>query len=189
MDLALLPRRGNHLALDFVNSVDPRYGDERVEYLADYRALVAWSVWAGGVEDGEDLLATADTRAARAVHRRALRLRDDLYALLRPAREPSAVGAISAELRRASAHVVLRPAGSGYEEAFTGDAPDRMLWPIVRSAAALATSPQLERVHECAGTDCGWLFLDTSKAGRRRWCSMEVCGNRAKVQRYRARRG
>jgi predicted RNA-binding Zn ribbon-like protein len=43
-------------------------------------------------------------------------------------------------------------------------------------------------VKECDGHDCGWLFLDTSKAGRRRWCSMDVCGNRAKAQRYRRRR-
>ena len=76
-------------------------------------------------------------------------------------------------------HVALRPSGAGYEAVFEGDELDRVLWPVTRAAAELATSPQLARVHECAGVDCGWLSLDTSKAGRRRWCSMEICGNRA----------
>jgi predicted RNA-binding Zn ribbon-like protein len=181
MDLSTLPRRGGHLALDFVNTIDPRYGDERVEYLGDYAALVEWAAWVGVLDDPGELR----SREATAVHRRALRLREDLYALLRPARESPPD--ISRELRRAMSHLALRPSGDGYEEAFEGDDADRMLWPVVRAAAALATSPQLARVRECAGTDCGWLFLDASKAGRRRWCSMEVCGNRAKARRYRER--
>jgi predicted RNA-binding Zn ribbon-like protein len=188
MDLATLPRRGNHPALDFVNSIDPRYGGERVEYLPDYAGLVEWAAWAGVLDARDDLLAAAGSPAAAAVHRRALRLRDDIYALLRPAREGEVPPGVIRELRRAAAHLTLRPDGEGYREAFEGDALDRMLWPIVRSAAALASSPRIERVHECEGRDCGWLFLDTSKAGRRRWCSMEICGNRAKVRRYRERR-
>jgi len=41
-------------------------------------------------------------------------------------------------------------------------------------------------IRECPGEDCGYLFRDTSR-GRRRWCSMKTCGNRAKVQRFRDR--
>jgi predicted RNA-binding Zn ribbon-like protein len=53
---------------------------------------------------------------------------------------------------------------------------------------ALLTAPELQRVRACPGLgDCGWLFLDTSKSGRRRWCSMEGCGSRAKMRRYYAR--
>jgi predicted RNA-binding Zn ribbon-like protein len=63
-----------------------------------------------------------------------------------------------------------------------------VLWPIARSAASLLTSPQLTRVRECAGHPCGWLFLDHSKNGSRRWCDMADCGNRAKARRYRARK-
>jgi predicted RNA-binding Zn ribbon-like protein len=40
-----------------------------------------------------------------------------------------------------------------------------------------------ERLHSCPR--CGWLFLDTSRGGKRRWCSMQVCGNREKVSRHR----
>ncbi|HET8727128.1 MAG TPA: CGNR zinc finger domain-containing protein, partial [Alphaproteobacteria bacterium] len=43
----------------------------------------------------------------------------------------------------------------------------------------------------CGGIDCGWLFLDTSKNAKRRWCDMRYCGNRAKAHRHyeRARAG
>lgn len=82
----------------------------------------------------------------------------------------------------------LRPAESAYElVATTGDELDQVLWPMLRAATELATSPALERVRSCPGEDCGWLFLDTSKAGRRRWCSMAICGNRLKTKRHRAR--
>jgi predicted RNA-binding Zn ribbon-like protein len=43
------------------------------------------------------------------------------------------------------------------------------------------------RLGVCADDTCGWLFIDESPAGRRRWCDMRTCGNRAKVARHRAR--
>ena len=43
------------------------------------------------------------------------------------------------------------------------------------------------RLRICQGTDCAWLFIDSSKAGRRRWCDMAVCGNAAKSRRFLAR--
>ena len=59
--------------------------------------------------------------------------------------------------------------------------------PVIRLAhlaAELLTSDHLDRIHRCAGPGCGWLFLDTSPNRRRRWCSMEACGNRAKARRH-----
>ncbi|MBV8794030.1 MAG: CGNR zinc finger domain-containing protein, partial [Hyphomicrobiales bacterium] len=44
------------------------------------------------------------------------------------------------------------------------------------------------RIRECGGHACGWLFYDRSKNNRRRWCEMEICGNRAKQRRLAARR-
>jgi predicted RNA-binding Zn ribbon-like protein len=59
-----------------------------------------------------------------------------------------------------------------------------MLAPIVKSAADLLLSDMLDRVKQCEGDPCGWLFLDTSRNRSRRWCSMEDCGNRAKARRF-----
>ena len=61
------------------------------------------------------------------------------------------------------------------------------LWPVVRSAADLLTGSSLERVKRCPGEGCGWLFLDTSRNGSRRWCDMSSCGNRARVRAFAAR--
>jgi predicted RNA-binding Zn ribbon-like protein len=64
------------------------------------------------------------------------------------------------------------------------DALDRMLWPVARSAADLLTSDHLNRVHQCGGKDCTWLFVDTSRNHSRQWCDMGDCGNRAKARRF-----
>jgi predicted RNA-binding Zn ribbon-like protein len=65
------------------------------------------------------------------------------------------------------------------------EALDRFLWPVALSAAELLTSSDLERLGQCGGADCGWIFLDTSRNRRRQWCTMQDCGNRAKVQKFR----
>ena len=61
---------------------------------------------------------------------------------------------------------------------------DSLSWPIVLAAAELLASDSRTQIHECADEGCGWLFLDTSRNRRRRWCTMESCGNRAKARRF-----
>jgi predicted RNA-binding Zn ribbon-like protein len=63
-----------------------------------------------------------------------------------------------------------------------------LLAPVLWSAGDLLTSGRLPRVRACANPQCRWLFLDDSKAGTRRWCSMSACGNRAKAHRHYQRR-
>ncbi|MGA1986840.1 MAG: ABATE domain-containing protein [Candidatus Sulfotelmatobacter sp.] len=65
---------------------------------------------------------------------------------------------------------------------------DSVLWPIARAAADLLTSDQLPYVRACLSKTCEWFFLDTSKNHHRRWCDMTRCGNRAKGQRFYARK-
>ncbi len=62
------------------------------------------------------------------------------------------------------------------------------LGPITLAAVRLFTEGDFHRIRECGGHACGWLFYDRSKNNRRRWCEMEVCGNRAKQRRLAARR-
>ncbi|MFE6049565.1 CGNR zinc finger domain-containing protein [Kitasatospora sp. NPDC056446] len=59
---------------------------------------------------------------------------------------------------------------------------------LARDAIALLTGPHADRVRECGAHNCRLIFVDTSRPGRRRWCSMERCGNRHKVRALRARR-
>ncbi len=62
--------------------------------------------------------------------------------------------------------------------------PDLILAPILLNAADLLVGGWHPKVRQCEGETCGWLFLDRSPSGRRRWCSMADCGNRAKVRKF-----
>jgi predicted RNA-binding Zn ribbon-like protein len=59
---------------------------------------------------------------------------------------------------------------------------ESILWPIVRAFADLITSEDRKRIKQCG--NCGYLFVDNSKNKSRRWCSMEICGNRVKARRH-----
>ncbi|WP_350349117.1 CGNR zinc finger domain-containing protein [Agromyces sp. G08B096] len=60
---------------------------------------------------------------------------------------------------------------------------------IARDAVDLFSPANLERIRRCSADDCDIVYLDTSRAASRRWCSMQRCGNRAKVRAHRARKG
>jgi len=93
-------------------------------------------------------------------------------------------------LAEAMAAAEIVPADAGYRWDWREEEgrPMRLLWPVVRSAAELLTGSELARVKFCPGEGCGWLFLDTTRNGTRRWCEMDVCGSRAKMRRYHQRR-
>ena len=100
---------------------------------------------------------------------------------------------LNAELRDASAgeYAEVRSNDDGYalRHRLRRDTPADVLAPLVRTIAAFLTESNLEHVRQCEDPACTLYFLDTSKNHRRRWCSMELCGNRNKVEAYRARGG
>ena len=185
---------GGRPCLDFANTVDPRHGQDHRELLNSYIDLLSWSRAATGMRDELAARLAAASRgdqgAAARVLERGLRLREAIYRLFAgPSAGNADLAILNQELSEAMEHARVVRAGPG----FTWIWPDtddlaRPLWPVARSAAKLLTSPELERVGECLGGNCGWLFLDTSRNRRRTWCSMEGCGNRAKARRPYARR-
>ena len=95
-------------------------------------------------------------------------------------------------LRTESMSSKIVPADQDFAWAWgsAANALERVVWLIIWSAAELFVSDKLKRVGQCAGESCGWLFLDTSRNGNRRWCEIKHCGNRAKARRhYRRRKG
>jgi predicted RNA-binding Zn ribbon-like protein len=66
-------------------------------------------------------------------------------------------------------------------------AASQALSTIARDAVTLRTGPFAARIRECAADDCSLVFVDTSRPGARRWCSMQRCGNRAKIRALRRR--
>lgn len=135
----------------------------------------------------DDLVVTAaETERVRA-------LRDALWTIVRAVLAGDRPGAGEiAVLNGAAAEPPPRPAvdpGSGAARWVGPVTGAQVLGAAAREAVALLTSPRLDRVRECAAGDCRLVFLDTSRPGTRRWCSMRRCGNRRKVAEYRARGG
>ena len=191
---------GGRACLDFTNTVASHGPPPSGDRLASYPDLVAWALHAGLVDRaGAARLARAERadplRAGR-VLRRALRLREALYGLFRAAIEarnprPLDLATLNHDLSQALAHLELVRTAEGLALDWPRDEVplERVLWPVVRSAADLLASPgDLSRLRHCAGDDCDWLFLDQSRNRSRRWCDMRDCGNRAKVRRFYAGR-
>jgi predicted RNA-binding Zn ribbon-like protein len=138
--------------------------------------------------------ATKHPKKAVAVLKRAVALRETLFCLFSAAAdgrqaEASDIDALNGSLSGALSRLRLRPTKEGYQwewEGSNGGEVDleRVLWPVVRAAGELLTSEKLTLVRRCPGEGCAWLFLDTSRNKSRRWCSMEVCGNRSKARRH-----
>ncbi|MGH7367658.1 MAG: CGNR zinc finger domain-containing protein [Candidatus Rokuibacteriota bacterium] len=188
------------LCLDFANTVRARPLSERVESVNEYGDLLAWARQATILTPGEAALlagvAQQNPRAAGEALDRALSLREALYSLFsaRAAGLPPPAAdlrTINTAIGKAMARAGVTPsARGGFEWSWPGSPPglDRVAWWVARSAAELLTGHDLTGVRECAGYDCGWLFVDSTKNRSRRWCDMATCGNRAKGRRHYERR-
>jgi len=192
-----LPIVGGDLALDFANTHSgPPGGLPDVESLVSYEDLVAWALRVGVVAPAEaqELVRQARRRPADAdaAFEQAVALRDLIFTIfvsIAADAEPSAEAL--ARLRDdeaealAQATLTASPIGFAWTWPRRNDL-DRPRWPIVHAAATLLTEGRLKRVKACGG--CRYLFLDETKNGSRRWCSMADCGTRAKMRRFVARR-
>lgn len=181
------------LCLDFANTANWHASTQPIEELTSYGAWVAWCQKEGILSELEaqwlELEAAQHPEQAERVLQRVIELREAIYRIISAvAKETSPaeadLKALNAALKSKLPHlaVAASPAGFAWEWKPSKDELDWMLGPIARSAAELLTAPALSRVGQCADNrGCGWLFLDQTRNGRRRWCSMESCGNRAKV--------
>ncbi|HEU5030627.1 MAG TPA: ABATE domain-containing protein [Spirillospora sp.] len=189
--------------LDFIRTLRHRGAPGAVEELADPAALDAWirqfgpydtgrngeqaaetdgepdGEQAGGRADAADLLAARALREA--IHRLVTAALDGGPATC----DPAPRDLVNAAATRPVPVPALDPAGRLRHHA--EDPVTAMLAVLARDALDLVTSTALDRVRACAGDRCGALFLDTSRPGTRRWCSMNTCGNRAKKDALHAR--
>jgi predicted RNA-binding Zn ribbon-like protein len=187
------------LCLDFANTVSWRGGGAPVDHLPTYMDLVRFAEQSKilSVDDGRRLRREAAHHPAAATRalREAIVLREALYrvfARLASGRVPLAADlqTLNASLPDALARLRLATEDEGFGWRWEGDprALDRLIWPVARDAAVFLTSADLSRLRTCENPRCRWVFHDGTRSGTRRWCSMAVCGNRAKVRRYYARR-
>lgn len=185
--------------MDFSNTVDwrnGRLGKAKVDSLTDYGKLITWSKDHGLVREADAKRLGRIARDAgkdRATLKRAVELRETIYRIFSASAhekkpENRDLETLSEFVSESMARSRIIRTGERFEWSWqeVEDAPDRMLWPIAKSAADLLTSDRLEDVGECANEaeGCGWLFLDRTKNRGRRWCSASGCGNRDKVRRF-----
>jgi predicted RNA-binding Zn ribbon-like protein len=179
-------------ALDFVNTVDWTDAGQVDERLTDYDALVRWSVEAGVLAQsaGDRLRRTAEARPrqGRAALAEAIRTREILHEVFNAVAAGRRPGTALRELNTLVGEAMGRLTLSDtlhWEWRGSGDRLDAMLWPVIRSAAELLASSEVGQIRVCGGPSCGWMFVDRSRNGLRRWCQMRTCGTREKTRRRR----
>jgi predicted RNA-binding Zn ribbon-like protein len=185
---------GGALCLDFINTLGDRPRG-LCELLRSHGDLLRWAEEAGILDraDAQRLARRASRRRheAEAVLEVALSLRETLFRIFDSGRTGNRPPARDLEILNgflgwALASSRLSLEGEGLQWAWEGlvTTPDGLLWPVIRSAADLLTSEQSARVKKCDSEVCSWLFIDRRRGGRRRWCDMKSCGNRAKAKRH-----
>lgn len=175
---------GGHVLIDLVNTVV--WGvDPHVDRLTDFNHDLVWARTVGLITaeeaDAVAHLAVAEPQIAAAEHQKITAIRDNLHRALTGRRPPGlAVRAYREALTRAE----LVPDEHGWQwndQAVALTTPrDR----IARQVLGLFEHPRIDRCRTCDGEGCGWLFLDTSRRGDRRWCSPTDCGNRTRARRH-----
>ena len=168
------------LALDFVNTVADRLSHPR-ERLENGVDVDQWTRLAGLLGPRESLHVTP--RQLGKLHR----IREELYAVLEPlahGRAPAAVALARLGRTRARAASERQLVSRDGQLAWEWSNLARLVGPVMEAAAELLVSVPSNRLRQCADAGCGWMFLDRSRAGRRRWCRMVDCGNRAKARRH-----
>ena len=172
---------GNNPAVDFVNTEIIHRG-ELIDLLQTSVDLTRWAEEAGLLLNSR---INADDFAATKALRQALK---NVF-LARMDRTPpkrSSVALINRHLADYASHEVLQVNNNDYVLIPDKDATgiSAMLASLAHTGAMLLASPQAARLKHCGNTDCVLIFVDTSRGRKRRWCSMETCGNRAKVAKH-----
>lgn len=189
---------GGALCLDFINTIGWRGNpDRRIEFLSSYSELIHWASQMGALagKTGNALLAAASTNPAGANDAllSAVQLRTELEIAFDPAlRRPTAMPVATSVVRAMGTSGVLA-VPQGMSQMAWSSTETRLdfrlpLLPIAISGLELATSKRNTRVKRCLDPNCAWVFVDETRNNSRRWCSMEDCGNRAKVNAHYARR-
>jgi predicted RNA-binding Zn ribbon-like protein len=184
------------IALDFVNTLE-HSGESDTEHLPDPSSLLAWLAAneliaedervdearrvAAAPEDGEKAL--SDARSLRRAIRHAVDARVHASDV-----RPADLAELNRWLRIArTVRLVATPTGLALIDARTDRPLRRALGLLADAGARAVATGDLDRLRTCANEDCRWAFYDTSRSGRRKWCDMASCGNRAKARRHRDR--
>jgi predicted RNA-binding Zn ribbon-like protein len=175
----------NNLALDFINTEYGSY-ENRSDCLVDDQSALAWLRAAGQLADKPDGPPVGLAEFARSLRHAARRLIEG--------REDERLGYAEVVNQVLEAGHPRRTLALDIDANFVftnqrrDNSPASLLEPVAVALVYLVVEGDLSLIRKCEAHDCTLLFLDATKSGRRRWCSMAVCGNRMKVAAFRARK-
>ena len=184
----------NAMCLDFANTLAWR-GSSPAESLHGFADLTKWCADTGLIPArlSRQIRKWPDKHPKRAaeIFEEAIALRETIYRVFHSVASGANPEEADLELlSRALADAPLRTKilrtadGFGWQLADSKTTVSSLLGPVLWSAGDLLIGPQLLKLRECSNDKCLWLFIDDSKNGTRRWCSMQSCGNRAKAHRH-----
>jgi predicted RNA-binding Zn ribbon-like protein len=183
-----------HLALDFANTLDYRYDPDRlIDLLPSYERFLAFCRQSGVISAAQmrKLLDGLSQSESQCILKEVIEFREALYFLILSAvhdRRPdeSHLRALNGFLSEAWAvdEIVWHKRRFVRSLRDVTERPDGPLRHVVDSAVALITSSDIYGVRECSEKTCRWFFLDRSRNHSRRWCDMQLCGNRSKAKRF-----
>ena len=187
---------GNHMVLDFINTLDHRGTERERDWFNDYHDILAWSYVTRFASKQETrtraLLAAENPENGTAAFSLLIEIRELLYRII--AVRAVAGEAVEDDWQRFNsilqqtllrAELVPTPAATECCTWRFNTAPEDLLWlrpPLIKAAADLLVAEKEGRLKQCATQTCCRLFYDTSKNNGRRWCE-PGCGNRTKVRR------
>ena len=171
---------GNNLALDFVNSITSDLTP---------KSLVDWAVAVDLIdaERAKSLLLKWDETNLAEVSEFRTNLREAVMNLSNGGKlKQRELSLINRVLRRSSGYSELLQTPEGFAKRFEIDLsePKKILVPIAESMADLLCYGNRDYLRNCENPPCYLYFYDTTKNHKRRWCSMAVCGNRAKAAKF-----
>jgi predicted RNA-binding Zn ribbon-like protein len=188
--------------LAYVNTLYWRGSPVNTETLHGWAELLAWCQANLGLEEAQlrTMADWGDAQGAAARHlvELSIAMREVLYRIFSALAGGQAVAepdlaAFNQALAEAPPRTQLgqQVGGFAWRVPALEPAMPALLAPVLWSAADLMTRAASARIRQCANPKCLWMFVDASKAGTRRWCDMNACGNRAKAQRHyhRSKRG
>jgi len=199
METLLYDSSGGSLGLNFLNTQNWIHSGEPEEMLNRYDDFLLWSFEAGVISaDEREVLsarAAADPAQAALALRAIHEIRSALYKIIARLIEaqqpdPRDLERFNMALKGALSHRRIEFASPAMRWTFQAEPLpfEYPLWPVLLAAADFLASTDTARVHMCANPTCGWVFLDRSRNGTRKWCSSTSCGNRLRVRQYYARK-
>ena len=172
------------LCLDFCNTFDHMQTPPEYDFFPDRAVVLRWGQAAGILSAGSKDLPLAEERSLKKL----LQTRALIFKLLFPftcSTLPSRtdLDLFNTLLQEKTAKTKIVLDGSGFSLIFsTDDALEQIEYEVMHSTSNLLLSITPGRLKQCEG--CGWLFYDMSRTHARRWCTMQLCGNRAKARRH-----